>query len=174
MFFQLHDENIFTNSFGHSVPRINGKLQSAGKEFCGRIVFFESDKLEKRIVIEFRKAYAVPNLKSLRRTLLVNKKGILLEDFFVFSHIPKGVEETFVTYLPIKHSGSTLRILGKKNILELKIEKPKGLSFSIEVLKKESQENDKPVPLKRLTFAIKAELQELKVYVSMKIIPRVK
>lgn len=169
-------ENIFANSFGHSVPVIDGQLQGTGKNYLGKILSFKSDKNEKQIVIEFAKAYDIANIKSLRRilTLKPDKNNIMsLKDSFVFKRIPKKIEESLVTYLPVKSHGSSVHILGKENILELMVKEPKGLRFSITILKKESMENSKPITLKRITCIIKQPLKkELEIKILMRILPK--
>lgn len=170
-------ENVFCNSFGHSVPRINGNLQRPGREFCGKILSFESNRELKRIVIEFAEAYGLSSLRSLRRILEapVGGKGVtLLEDTFIFDNVPAEVEEGFITYLPVKCRGSTLYILGQRKMLELHVQEPDGLSFSVRALEGHLGAEGESLPLKRLAFSVKPQSDQFRVRVLMKVIRRVK
>ncbi|HEO70321.1 MAG TPA: hypothetical protein ENN80_03595, partial [Candidatus Hydrogenedentes bacterium] len=69
-------DNIFANSYGHSVPRIAGHLQPAGARFRGRIELAGDDGL--RIV--FHDAYDLAELKNAERRLAVTHDYITLED----------------------------------------------------------------------------------------------
>jgi hypothetical protein len=69
-----------------------------------------------------------------------------------FAGQPQPVEEAFVTWLKPLARGRTALLVGSEHVLELTIEAPTGAAFRLEVLEKESEENGKPVPLKRLSF----------------------
>lgn len=96
-------ESIFCNSFGHSVPAINGLLQSPGGRFAGTM---EVDGLNaeaaKTIRIEMAGAYDLPLLKRLARVIEVAADGgeVCLSDSFVFNGRPHSVEEAFITTQP--------------------------------------------------------------------------
>src|SRR5262249_7330212 len=75
----LHEgrfENIFCNSFGHSVPRIGGQLQMPGPKFgggtplaTGKIIDHGLDNGNKFVVIDFAPLYGLPNLTLAHRKL---------------------------------------------------------------------------------------------------------
>ena len=59
-------ENIFANSFGHSVPRIGGQLEAPGAEFRGELFEVQLAGTFKKAVVEFPRAYPLPQLAGLR------------------------------------------------------------------------------------------------------------
>lgn len=186
-------ENIFANSYGHSVPRFvasappcgasasapprassipvravspsqrgggeAGTLQAAGREFYGELVSF--DPASRQAVVDFPRAYPLPNLVGLRRKIQVAahspKRGTLwLEDAFRFSDNPLAVEEAFVTWCEVElHDGGAF-VKGQRHILKLTIEQPVGASFAVEALEEQSRANDKPGILKRITVTLPA------------------
>jgi len=153
-------ENIFANSFGHSVPCIGGQLQSAGREFEGQVLGYAPEGEPKKAVLEIGKAYSVPGL-GIHRELALAAKGrqagtIKLQDTFTFAEQPQQVEEAFVTWLDVEVSGATAILHGKTRDLHLTIEEPAGASFSLAVLAEECKANAKEGVLKRLTFTLPA------------------
>ena len=157
-------ENIFANSFGHSVPAVGGELQATGAERRGQIVAVSSQGPEKRIEMEIAGAYAVPELDSLRRSLVLIAAGdeagtMVLEDSLRFRGEGLAAEEALVTWLEASVAGPTARLRGQKHDLELRIEEPAGAEFALEVLQEASEANAKPVPLKRLTVRLPAAAQ---------------
>jgi hypothetical protein len=150
-------ENIFANSYGHSVPRIDGRLQPEGIQARGTITSYEVDGGEKRVETSFAEAYDVDGLVEARRSVQVASSGeIVLTDTFAFSGNPLPVEEALVTWREVTLAGATATLVGERYALQLTIEEPAGAAFSLEVLEEESAANDKPAPLKRLTFALPA------------------
>ncbi|MBQ9875435.1 MAG: hypothetical protein IJM30_13355 [Thermoguttaceae bacterium] len=61
-------EGQLLNSFGHPVPRIAGKLQSAGGGAKGIFIEKETSDALDKFVIDFKSAYDVPTLDKLTRT----------------------------------------------------------------------------------------------------------
>ena len=148
-------ENAFANSYGHSVPRIGGQLQSAGAEYRGQVVACEATAQGKRVQIEIAGAYQAPGLRQARRTLHLTAAGdVVLEDAFLSEGAGLPIEEAFVTWFDASVSGSTARITGQRHTLEMTVEEPAGASFSLEVMREASEANAKPVPLKRLTIDV--------------------
>ncbi len=68
-------ENIFANSYGHSVPRIGGQPQLAGREFGGELLGVETTGEQKSVTVEFARAYPVEGLASLKRRLVLGAEG---------------------------------------------------------------------------------------------------
>ncbi len=157
-------ENIFANSYGHSVPRVGGQLQSAGAERRGQITGFDAQGPTKRVEMEVAGAYEVPGLASLRRSLSLIAAGddagtLLLEDVFATTGDALEVEEALVTWLEASVSGGTARLMGQKHDLELRLEEPAGAEFALEVLTEASEANAMPTPLKRLAVSLPAASQ---------------
>jgi len=129
-------ENPVCNSYGHSVPRIDGHQQGCGPRYQGKIISFDPAGRDKTISMEFARTYPVKRLKRLQRTIQLDPRGagaVRLEDRFAFSHgaAPK-VEEAFTTWNRISLRRGTARIRGGKRDLLLKILDPPGAAFSVE------------------------------------------
>ncbi len=133
-------ESIFANSYGHSVPRIGGQLQSAGREFYGQFLSVETTGPVKRAEIELARAYPVATLDSARRQLSLDGSGIVwLQDTFRFSENPVEIEEAFITWLDVGVNGSSAVIHGQHHDLRLTVEVPAGLRFEVEKLEAHRQ-----------------------------------
>jgi hypothetical protein len=154
-------ENIFANSYGHSVPVIDGQLQAAGREFAGRILAFEPDAQPKHVLAEIDGAYPVDALQHMQRAIQLNAAGkagtIKLVDTFSFAGEPSSLQETFVTWLEATVEGNTARLYGAKQDLVLTIEFPSGATFDVESLDKASKANQLPAVLQRLTVDLPAQ-----------------
>jgi hypothetical protein len=160
--------NIFCNSIGHSVPRIGGQLQAPGPEFGGRQQYHgmivehdtggthAADGLEKRMVIDYHKAYDLPALTQARRTLRFSAgDGVtMLEDTFDFDGPPLQIEEAFVTWETVALEGATARVCGKHSALEMLIDEPAGAVFQVERLEDECKENLRDGTLSRITVLL--------------------
>lgn len=113
-------ESVFCNSFGHSVPVVDGAFQQEGRQSAGTLaVENPRGRGAKRLVIELAQAYRQPNLASLRRTLELSAGGeLLLADEFAFAQAPRALEEGFVTLCQAqavegdRPCGSTRRPMG--------------------------------------------------------------
>ncbi|MBN1641277.1 MAG: heparinase II/III family protein [Anaerolineae bacterium] len=166
-------ENVFANSYGHSVPRIDGQLQSAGAAFRGEITAYEPGPAAKRVRMAIDDAYDLPALAHAERSLTLSAASgeLLLEDQFSFSGDPLPVEEAFVTWYTSTVAGSTARIAGERHALLLQIERPAGAAFRLEVLSEASAANAKETPLMRLSFDVPADASEQGVRVRATIEP---
>jgi hypothetical protein len=148
-------ENIFANSYGHSVPRIGGQMQKEGRKFCGQITSVDMDEPVKRVELEFARAYPAANLASARRQITLDEAGTAwLQDAFRFSENPVEVEEAFITWFEVNANESTAVIHGRRHDLHLVIESPEGLSFCVEKLKEQCRLNAKPGVLKRISVTL--------------------
>jgi hypothetical protein len=133
------------SSLGHSVPRIGGRLQGHGKTYQGAITAFDRGGDRTRMEMEFARAYRVPGLKSLRRTIQLDRKErtVELKDEFGFSGRRQAVEEAFVTWRSVKTRGRSARIDGDDGTLRLRIVEPAGARFEVQrvaVTKKSGEE----------------------------------
>ena len=152
-------ENIFANSYGHSVPMINGMQQGTGHDFIGHIEEVNSEGTYKRVSLEFGGAYPVTELLSAKRQLLLGKDGeeagtVWLQDTFIFNNEVSTAEETFITWLECTVDGANALIHGQAYDLRLTIEQPQDVYFTLERLEKESHANEKAGVLKRLSIAL--------------------
>lgn len=154
-------DNIFANSYGHSVPRIDNNLQSTGERFSGKLVGVESNEETKKVTIEFGKAYNIADLKIAKRSLVSPTKdnlgtNLIVEDEFVFLNNSPAIEEAFVTWLDVSLKDKTIVIHGQHHELILTVSEPNNYSFQVETLEKQSKENKKKAILKRISIIIPA------------------
>ncbi len=150
-------ENIFANSYGHSVPRVGGQLQGTGRAFSGELLNVETEGQIKRAEVEFARAYPLEMLASARRRLTLAVDGTAwLEDDFRFAGDPVAVEEALITWHDVEVDGATALIRGQRHTLHLTIEAPACAQFKLERLEEQSRANAKPGVLKRLSFELPA------------------
>lgn len=157
-------DNIFANSYGHSVPRIGQHLQAPGRQYQGK--FFGIDTTNgarpaKRVAIDLAGAYPVDGLESIHREVTLATSGddvgtVWLHDTTRFAHDPEVVEEAVVTWRDVTIEGATALVHGERHTLRLTIEKPHGVAFEVERLEEESRINGKPGILKRLRIVLPA------------------
>jgi hypothetical protein len=161
-FRQARYDNIFNNSYSHSVPRLNGQLQTPGPEFGGTRQFYGTlaehgqRGSSKYAVIDFHTAYNLPELRRARRTLeLATDTGLVtLTDEYEFAAGPLAVEEAFTTWSTVVVSGSTARITGEQGALELSIVEPAGAVFAAESLEEACRANLLDGTLTRLSVTL--------------------
>ena len=159
--------NIFCNSFGHSLPVIQGRLEMPGPKFGngrlaqGQIVDHGTVGSQKYVVIEFHQVYDLPELHLARRTLRMdaNTGEICLEDQFEFGGSPFAIEEAFVTWRPVYVDGPTARVAGQNYELSFEIEEPPGVSFIAHSLAEECQANLRDQVLTRLSVRLPVGMQ---------------
>lgn len=169
--------SIFANSYGHSVPRVNNKLQSKGKKYFAKLISTSISKYKKRVTVELVDAYSVKSLISLNRKIILLKQNakiknsIIFNDEYIFLKKSSNIEEVFITWLKVTAKNKEVIIYGKKYNLILTIKQPDIASdFLVEELKKESLFNKKPRILKRITFNIpKTNKSKVSVKVNMRI-----
>lgn len=149
-----HDNVVFSNSYGHSVPAIGGVLQSRGEQFSGQITRYMPDGPEKVIEMEIHGAYEVEGLEQAQRRFRLAAGQLLLEDTYTFAQEGIVIQEALVTWNRTLVRGSEAYIIGEKHILHLRIEEPATAAFAVKALQEESEQNNKPVPLQRLSFAV--------------------
>lgn len=97
------------SSWGHPVPKIGNIVQSKGILFKGKIIETNFSKKSDRVVIDIKKAYKLPELKVLERTMENNKKGEGLisvkDEFLATKSLKFGTAiTTFSTYKIIDNS----------------------------------------------------------------------
>ena len=148
-------DNIFANSYGHSVPRLGDQLQGQGREFSGEFVNVDMAGPTKNVEIEFGRAYSVVQLAGARRHILLDETGtVWLQDTFSFADNPLEVEEAFITWLNVEAKAAIAIIQGQHHHLQLTIESPEGLHFEVEPLIAQCRTNAKPGVLKRITAVL--------------------
>lgn len=149
-------DSVFCNSLGHSVPVVNGQLQSQGISYAGTI---RVDGLNgpgpKVIRIEMAGAYNVPSLKRLDRVIqLVPGGSVSLTDTVEFASQPVSLEEAFITTLPARVSddGRAVSLHSEADgVGWLRAVGTDG-TFQVAELTEESRESRAGELLRRITF----------------------
>lgn len=143
-------ENIFANSYGHSLPVIGGKLQSAGDKYKGTLTYEEPNKA----IITFHNAYDIPTLKKAQRTILLNETELQITDDFEFSNQGEEIEEALITWLPVTIENNNAIIKSDHGKIAIS---PSGGIFEVESLKKQCEENNRSGELSRIKLKIPAK-----------------
>jgi hypothetical protein len=139
-------DNVFANSYGHSVPRIGGRLQKPGPNFGGTI----ERTGDKSVAIRFENAYGIPELREASRRAELQDGVFTLEDTLDFNGAGMEVEEAFVTWQKAEVSGNTARVSTEKGTLEITADQ--GV-FTAEALKDACEANHKKGMLSRIALA---------------------
>ena len=145
-------ENVFANSYGHSVPRIGGALQPVGREYCGTM----EKTGDNSISISFEKAYAVPSLRTAVRSIEMRDGEVILQDSFAFEGDGCDVEEAFMAWNPVEISGNVARVTTDKGTLEIRAENG---TFTSERLEEACKANKKSGILTRIASVYPASAQ---------------
>ncbi|MCL5280554.1 MAG: heparinase II/III-family protein [Planctomycetes bacterium] len=107
-----YDSNML-NSFGHSVPLVSGKMQSAGAKAKAVTLRTDFTDAQDTLVFDTRSAYAVEGLQTLTRTYVFSRAGagsLTVTDDVAFSQ-PQTFETALITLGQWKQTGpQTLRI----------------------------------------------------------------
>ena len=152
-------DNLFNNAISHNVPRIGGQMQQPGpefgghKQFHGEIVEHGERDGQKFVVVDFHAAYDLQPLTRARRALMLDPRtgAATIHDSFTFAGEPLTVEEAFVTWDDVTVSGDTVTIRGPHSAITARAE---GATFTVEVMEKESRENERPGVLKRISAQV--------------------
>ena len=139
-------ENIFANSYGHSVPRIGGALQSPGSKRRGTM----EKAGEKTVRIQFNEAYEAPALREAVRTISLEGGKVILEDFFGFAGTGLEVEEAFITWHKVETEGNVARVVTDEGMLEIRAD---AGAFAAERLEEACKANHKSGVLTRISIA---------------------
>lgn len=140
---------LFCNSFGHSVPIINGKPQCEGSSHYGNMeVSNLNRKGVKRVMIDMARAYPNGTVEKLTRTFSLDgdRQTICLTDEFLFQETPVSIEEAFVTYETAEIEQGAVIIKSGDQFVRLQAMDGNG-SFEVVPMTEESREgkNDRVV-----------------------------
>jgi hypothetical protein len=137
-------KNVFANSYGHSVPRIAGRLQPKGDAYRGTMQRLDGKGLR----ITMHEAYDVDELTSLERTLRFESDALVLEDVARFNGDGHEFETALVTWLPVEVDGNVARIRSDEGALRLEADSGE---FAVEELEEASRANARDETLRRIT-----------------------
>jgi len=146
-------ESLFTCSRGHCVPVVDGQFQKEGAEFCGTLAVGEVSG-GKRALVEFARAYGVPALRVLTRTLTLSatEPVLALEDRFEFDGDGLPVRDVFITSLPVEQrSAGEVTLVHPAGHLGVLRALAQG-AFDVEDLHEESKESPAGKLFRRITF----------------------
>ena len=88
------------NSWGHPVPRVDGKLQTTGRQAAAVVLATHFDDRADTLSLDLRAAYDVASLKQLRRTFVFSREGtgnITVTDEAEFDR-PTDFETALITF----------------------------------------------------------------------------
>jgi hypothetical protein len=112
------------NSFGHSVPRVAGKLQESGAKAAARDIQTEFTPASDAYRMDIRSAYAVPDLTKLVRSFVFSRTAegsLQVTDEVSFAH-PQSFGTAMITFSPWKElSAGKLRIGQAPDAVEVTI-----------------------------------------------------
>jgi len=147
-------ESVFCNSWGHSVPIIDGRGQKEGKRYYGTLEVENLNGAEpKRAIIDMSRAYPRGTVQKLVRTLRLKGNKITLEDTYRFARRPRSLEEAFITFekATVARGGRAVRIGPKGDQLQLKAVGTEG-RFTAKRLVEESKEGRTGEVITRIAF----------------------
>ncbi len=157
------DENRYSinycNSYGHSVPLINGCMQAVGENHNGKIsVDGLNGSGEKEARIELAGAYPEGTVEELVRTLRLNSRqsSIKMRDSFVFAQEPENLQEPFITFeeTEVASDGRSVTVGPPGKTLQITAGEGTEGVFELLILDKETERDRKknaPI-IRRITF----------------------
>lgn len=116
-------DNDCNGSQGHSVPIVNGCLQSAGGDRKAIVLEQTTNSGFCRFSVELTGAYECADLQSLKRTWVWDKTGLpylSLQDDFRFAAAPESLTERFVALIKPEYAGPG-RLLLRRGGLTLEL-----------------------------------------------------
>ena len=155
----------YCNSFGHSVPVINGKLQGKGQQHAGVLRTENANGVgAKRAEIDMTKAYPRGTVKSLIRTFTLDAETnrLTLEDAYRFTRKPESVEEAFITFekSTVAADGQSVQIGPKTKGARLSAVDTPG-AFEVERLEEAAKEYGKREVISRISFVPETLAREM-------------
>jgi hypothetical protein len=104
-------ESQLLNSYGHPVPRVAGRLQSAGADFRAVVLRREADETTDHVVLDLARAYEVPTLRRLERDFLFDRAGdgsLVITDTVAYA-APEDFETALISLVEPEIDGTTIR-----------------------------------------------------------------
>jgi hypothetical protein len=127
-------ESRALNSWGHDVPVIAGKLQSAGRQAEARVLRTDFTDARDTVVLDIRAAYAVPTLARLERTYVYDRSGagsLTITDDFAFT-TPETFETALLTFGKWEQvDAGTLRVTDGGESVRVQIGLPAGAELEV-------------------------------------------
>jgi hypothetical protein len=162
-----YDSNVL-NSFGHSVPLVAGKMQSAGAKAKAVTLKTDFTDAQDTLVFDIRSAYAVEGLQKLTRTYVCSRAGagsLTVTDDVAFSQ-PQSFETALITLGQWKQTGpQSLRIEDGPAAINVQIDTG-GAAFKIVPTEINEHVHTKKLPV-RLAIALESPVQQTTVTVKI-------
>lgn len=137
-------------SYGHAVPRVAGRGQSAGRQFAARVIATRFTDAADEVVLDLRGAFDVPELISLVRTFTLRRSPrpeIVITDEVRFA-TPADFETALVTFEAWKErKAGRLRVGEGAAAVQVEIESDQPWDLRPEILREELPAGRKPVRL---------------------------
>lgn len=135
-----------SNSYGHSVPRIDGRLQQQGRAFRGELLAVERDGPRKTALLELAGAYDVPGLTSVRRSFSLAAAGpqggtLWREDRIALTNGLGAVEEAMLTWAEVRVDGPVALLRGERAAVQVLIEAPADVGWRVVRLDEQCRAN---------------------------------
>lgn len=117
-------EHLANSSLGHSVPVVNGRLQSAGREYAA-VLLEQIDSPElSSLDLDLTGAYpAAADLASLRRTVALHREPpggwVSLEDRVRFASRPGTIESVLTTFVSVEIGDASVLLRGARGALRV-------------------------------------------------------
>lgn len=148
---------LTASSLGHSVPVINGKPQSYGREYCSKLV--EASEIASKVYfkLDLTRAYPCTELVQFHREFVWDYENAVLKltDKFEFDQLENKVQEVFITKRrPEISEAGKLTIHGQNSSAELLF--PSELECFIEECTYSDHSGDKKV-IYRTSFSLNFE-----------------
>jgi hypothetical protein len=162
-----YDSNVL-NSFGHSVPLVAGKMQSAGAKAKAVTLKTDFTDAQDTLVFDIRSAYAVAGLQKLTRTYVFSRTGagsLTVTDDVAFSQ-PQSFETALITLGQWKQTGpQTLRIEDGGAAINVRIDTG-GAAFKIVPTEINEHVHTRKLPV-RLAIALESPVPQATVAVKI-------
>ncbi len=115
-------ESKVLNSYGHSVPRVAGTLQSAGRDIIAQVVGRGFSREEDWVQYDLRPAYDVDGLLLLTRRFSFSRKGtgrLVVQDEIRFANADR-FETALITFDQWRHvSENSIEVFDKSNAISV-------------------------------------------------------
>ncbi len=115
-FNQHRYESKVINSFGHSVPRVAGQLQSTGRQAAAKVLKTDFTDQTDTLVLDLTAAYKVKELKRLVRTFVFSREGagmLKVIDQVEFDS-PQSFDTALITFDQWKQLAPNRLLVGNK------------------------------------------------------------
>ncbi len=148
-----YESNVL-NSYGHPVPRVAGKLQSTGRGAAAKVLRTEFTDAQDTLVLDLTAAYAVKELKSLRRTFVYSREGegtLAVTDEVEFTS-PQTFETALITLGRCKRDGNTLTVYESDEAVRVTLDASAEVDISTEEIEEDVHSRSPP---KRIAIRFK-------------------